>query len=183
VKKTASILLLSVLAFNWVGYRFVSGFLERKADLAFESKIDREEYSEDNLLQITIPLNAPYLSGNSSGFERYDGEIQVGDIHYRYVKRKIVNGNLVLLCLPNDTRNRFQHARVDFFKLVNDLNHPAQGKEKSSGSYKSFATEYSQEINSWNIISLQPVHQHNSIAETAYITFNLRNVLKQPPRA
>ena len=183
MKKTAAISLLALLAFNWVGYRFVSGLLERKADVAFTAKIDKAEYKDADLTQITIPLNAPYLSGNSSGFERYDGEVELDGVHYRYVKRKVINGNLVLLCLPNENKKHFQNSRMDFFKLVNDLNHSTQGKEKSTTSFKSFAAEYKQENNSWNIVALSATPQHNIIAGVFYHTHEFDSVLKQPPRA
>jgi hypothetical protein len=184
VKQTASILLLAVLSFNWVGYRFVSGLLERKANVAFEARIDKADYDEASLIEIKVPLNAPYLSGNSSGFERYDGELELEGVHYKYVKRKIVDGELVLLCLPNESKNRFQNSRVDFFKLVNDLSHSGQSKEKNSASsFKSFVTEYKQENNSWNIIALHSIMQQNVAADIPFLIADYSSVLKQPPRA
>lgn len=184
VKRIASILLLSLLAFNWIGYRFLSGFLEHKADFALETRIDKADYDPARLIEIRVPLNAPYLSGNSSDFERYDGMIELDGVHYRYVKRKVVNGELVLLCLPNENKNRFQNSRVDFFKLVNDLNRPTQGKEKNSGSsIKSFAAEYKPENNSWTIASLNPVYRKNAIAQNSCRTADYNSVPKQPPRS
>ncbi|MBA4168126.1 MAG: hypothetical protein H0X41_11410 [Chitinophagaceae bacterium] len=184
MKKTAAILLLALLAFNWIGYRFVSGLLEQKADVALESRIDKADYDEASLIQITVPLNAPYLSGNSTDFERCDGKIELEGVHYRYVKRKIAGGNLVLLCIPNESKKRFQNARMDFFKLVNDLGHSTQGKEKNSGSsFKSFTTEYSQENNSWNISALLPMLQQNHVADLSFCSNGFGDIPKQPPRA
>lgn len=151
MKKTAAILLLAILAFNWIGYRFVSGFFERKADEALEARIDRADYDESSLITITIPLNAPYLSGTTTEFERCEGRAELHEVHYQYVKRRIVNGNLVLLCLPNDARNRIGDARMNFFKLVNDLNQNGATKEKGHSAFKSFSTEYSPESNAWNL--------------------------------
>lgn len=184
MKKTAAILLLAILGFNWIGYRFVSGWLESSADHSFQAKIDREDYDEASLIQITVPLNAPYLSGTATDFERYDGEIELEGIHYRYVKRKIADGNLVLLCLPNESRRRVQNSRMDFFKLVNDLNHSTQGKEKNTGSsFKTFTTEYSKEINSWTIVALHPTLAHPPVADLSFSTSEFGKVVKQPPRA
>lgn len=184
MKKTAAILLLAILSFNWIGYRFVSGWLESRADHSFQAKIDSEDYDEANLIQITVPLNAPYLSGTIPQFERYDGEIELEGVHYRYVKRKIADGNLVLLCLPNENRKRVQSSRMDFFKLVNDLSHSTQGKEKNTGSsFKSFTTEYSQEINYWTITALHPVLTHPPVEDLSFAATDFVKVVKQPPRA
>ncbi len=176
-------MLLLILAFNWVGYRFVSGFLERRADIVLESKIDHAQYDESTLMEIKIPLNAPYLSGNSTVFQRFYGEIELKGIHYQYVKRKVVNGELVLLCIRNENKNRIRNSGVDFFKLVNDIHHSTQGKENSAGSSgKSFTTEYKEQNNSWNIIALNAHHEHNSMDDCPFYTANPRLVRKQPPR-
>src|SRR5205085_11312815 len=121
LKRAASILLLLLLAFNWVGYRLLTGFMESKADNLLEAKIENSDYDESTLIEIRVPMNAPYLAENSSGFERYDGELELDGVHYKYVKRKVVNGELVLLCLPNKGKTELQNSREEFFKLVNDL--------------------------------------------------------------
>lgn len=184
MKKTASILLLAILTFNWVGYRFVSGFLEQKADIAFESRIDNSQYDESFLMELRVPMNTPYLATNSAEFERYNGEIEVDGIHYKYVKRKIENGELVLLCLPDETKTRFQNSRVDFFKLVNDLNHTnSTSKEKSgSSTFKVFTTEYQQENNSWTIKHLSQLHLQHVACNNCEMATGFTTTFKQPPR-
>ena len=182
MKQTASILLASILAFNWFGYRFVSNFLERRADLALEKRIDNSDYNEATLIEIRIPLNAPYLTGNSTEFERFTGEVELKGIHYKYVKRKIVDGELVLLCLPNENKTRFQNLRVDFFKLVNDINNSSQTKHKGESSFKAFITEYKQENNSWTITTLPFLRLHYMAAGNSYVAAGYASIPKQPPR-
>lgn len=184
VKRTASILLLIILAFNWLGYRFISNIMERKANIAFEDRIERSDYDESNLIELRIPLNAPYISGHSEAFERYDGEIEIEGVHYKYVKRKIVNGDLVLLCIPNETKNRFENLEVDFFKLVNDLDQPGQENgKKSSSAFKSLVTEYSKENNSWSIAVLPLLPIRHTFANISYSASVYKSILKPPPKA
>ena len=185
MKQTASILLLAILTFNWVGYRFVSSFFENRANLALESKIDRSDYDETSLVEIRVPMNTPYLPANSEGFERFDGELDLDGVHYKYVKRKVENGELVLLCLPNETKTRFQNSRVDFFKLVNDLaNNSGKTAREKSGStqFKAFTTEYSQENNSWVIKSLsEPLLEHVA-TNASRMAAGFVTLIMQPPR-
>ena len=94
--------------------------MENKADIALETRIDQSDYDESTLIEIRVPLNAPYLSDNTTAFERYDGELELDGIHYKYVKRKVVNGELVLLCLPNKSKTEIQNSREEFFKPVNN---------------------------------------------------------------
>jgi hypothetical protein len=183
VKQTASILLLTILAFNWVGYRFVSNILERKADLALETRIDNSDYDESSLIELRVKLNAPYMAGTSLSFERYDGEVEIDGVHYKYVKRKVVDGELVLLCIPNDNKTKILNSKVDFFKMVNDLNNPSQSKDKNTSGSKTFTTEYKQEDNTWTILGLNILQPQYCIAADSYFSSPYRNVPEQPPCA
>ena len=94
--------------------------MQRKADLQLEAKLDKNEYIESQLIVISVPINLPYQTDWVS-FERCDGEIEVNGLHYKYVKRKIENGNLILKCIPNDAKERLEAAKNDIFKINNDL--------------------------------------------------------------
>ena len=183
VKKTASILLLVLLSFNWIGYRFLTGWLEHRADATLQSRIAHSDFDENKLVAITVPLNTPYMSGASTAFEPYDGEIDLNGVHYHYVKRRVLDGNLVLLCLPNESKDKIRHSRAEFFKLVNDLGTPNQGKEKNSSAVKSFAPEYSPEGNCWSVRPPEVVAVTGFVPETNYPASAFHQVVKQPPRA
>lgn len=177
-------MLLFLLAFNWIGYRLLSGFMENKADVALETKIDKSDYDESSLIEIKVPLNAPYLSDNATEFERYDGELELDGVHYKYVKRKIVDGELVLLCIPNNTKNELQNSRAEFFKLVNDLNH-SQSKGKTAGtSFKSISTEYKEVNNAWMVAPLSTASPLTyGPADFSNIDSGYKLHPEQPPKA
>ena len=165
MKRAAAILLLIIFLFNWFGYRLLSDYLQHRSDTQLESRLDQHQYNEASLIEIRIPLNMPYQNV-SSDFERYDGEIEFNGIHYKYVKRKVENGELVLLCLPNQNRMRLQNARDEFFKLVNDLQNPSPNKNSTPGNtIKNPVTEYWQQQNNWHLEALaQQQHQYTSLA-------------------
>lgn len=151
MKKLAAILLTSVFFFNWFGYRLLTDYLQHKADQHLEAQFDRHDYDESQLIEMRVPLNMPYQIA-STDFERIDGEIEIDGIHYKYVKRKVDQGELVLLCLPNENKMRLQSARDDFFKLVNDLQNPTQNKNSQPApSFKSPVTEYWDQQNDWSL--------------------------------
>ena len=153
MKRIASILLLCILLFNWFGYRVSSDYYERQADLVLEQKLDNSEYDESQLIEIKVPLKLPYQT-NWKEFERFDGEIEVDGVHYKYVKRAVYNDSLILLCLPHEGKMKLLSARDEFFKLVNDIQNPSQGKKSTNGnshSVKSPVTEYYATQNNWLI--------------------------------
>jgi len=162
LKKVAAISLLVLFLFNWFGYRLLSDYWQKQADTRLEARLDHNQYNESSLIEIRVPLNMPYQNV-SSGFERYDGEIEFNGKHYKYVKRKVENGQLVLLCLPNETKMRLQSARDEFFKLVNDLQQSSQSKNPApASSIKNPVTEYRQQQNNWCINAIVALHNHYS---------------------
>ncbi len=184
MKQALSILLLAILSFNWFGYRMVSGLLENKATVSLQKQIDRSAYQDDQLLEIRVPLNTPYMAGASNQFERIEGEIELSGKTYRYVKRKVDKGELVLLCLPDENSSRFQQSRMDFFKLVNDLGHSSQGNSEKHGNViKAFVAEYSPEKNSWTLTGPGVLQQNFSRIPDAQLSYSYYDVLKRPPRA
>lgn len=131
--------------------------MQHRADQSLEAQFDRNDYDEEQLIEMRVPLNMPYQTV-SSGYERIDGEIEIEGMHYKYVKRKIENGELVLLCLPNQAKMRIQSARDNFYKLVNDLENPLQNKSSQpAASYKSPVTDYWQQQNDWAIQAFEGV--------------------------
>jgi hypothetical protein len=160
LKRIAAILFMGIFFFNWCGYRLLTDYLEQQANVQLEAQLDRSNYDESQLIEIKVPLNMPYQT-SSTDFERVDGEIEIAGIHYKYVKRRIDKGQLVLLCLPNQTKMQLQSARNDFFQLVNDLGTPAQNKNTENGpGFKNPVTEYWQQQQPWCIDApaCQPVH-------------------------
>ncbi len=183
VKKAATILLMSILAFNWLGYRLLSSFMEHRSDMAMAQRIDRQAYDENSLLELRVPLNAPYITNTSAEFERIDGEIEINGVHYKYVKRKVENGELVLMCIPHEDKTKILNSRVDFLKMVNDVDQSADGKSKQSFSFKPFAPEFRQENNSWNLQSIYLVLKEITTSSAYNVADGYHAIPKQPPRA
>jgi hypothetical protein len=109
------------------GYIFVFDRFEQSSDNRQEVKIQEQAYLENELVEVKLALRLPYQV-STNGFEEYAGEIEMNGMHYNYVKRKVQNDTLVLLCLPNDVKTEVSNARETFFSLVNDLNKAPEGK-------------------------------------------------------
>ena len=176
-------MLLGLLFFNWYGYRIVSDFLQERSDVQMEARLDNNDYNEAELIEIRIPINLPYHD-DWKEFERYDGEAEINGIHYKYVKRKVEKGELVLMCLPNNERQLLQTARDNFFKLVNDLQQPDSGKKSDNGnsnSFKSLFSEYQQEKNNWTVALLATEATNFPVKELQLIPSYLSSSPEQPP--
>lgn len=140
LKRTASILLLSLLLFNWVGYRLYTTWMMASADQKLESTLDADNYNESGLITLKVPANGlPYYT-NSKNFERADGQVEVDHITYKFVKRRLYNDTFELKCIPNSEGMMLQSASNEFFKIVNDLAQNNTGK-KPAHSIKIFSPD------------------------------------------
>jgi len=181
----ASIFFLSVLLFNWFGYQLLMDYMQQKQSAGFELKLDNNQYDENNLIEVRIPLSLPYQN-DWANYERVDGEIEYNGTHYKFVKRKIENGVLILKCIPNEEKVLMVNARENFFKLVNDLQAKSSSNQSSKNQQhtaKSFNFDYCEKTIAW--IFNQPEIKLNN--GSSYTEQSLLSVLiltpEQPPEA
>lgn len=168
MRHAVTILLLVIHVFNMGAYRFVFSQMEERSSVQLIQKLDRDEYDESQLVEMRVPLQLPYQT-NSPEFERYNGEIEIEGVHYNYVKRKIWNDTLIVLCIPNHSRMQLNSAKDQFFSLVNDLDQEGSKETpmSKSGVVKSITSDYScqellAELNAPADIAVthRPQHQH-----------------------
>jgi len=186
LKKIASIVLLGLLLFNWCGYRWVINMMQQNADTKLEAKLDRNEYDESQLIEIKVAVNMPYQT-DWADFERYDGEIEVNGIHYKYVKRKVQDGQLVLKCIPNQTKQRLESAKDDLFKITNDLQQDNAAKKSGAPNsilVKNVLGDYDnlQQLNIPALYAAVSAQSYN-LYQPELVTNLLHSTPEQPPEA
>lgn len=129
-----------LLVFNIAGYRLLYSFLETRETQKLEAKIDQGNYNEAELIEIKIPLNMPYVS--DKGFEVAYGETNFEGKVYRYVKRKISNNTLHLLCIPHKEKTALLASRSALDKNNASGNSPAEQSKKSDSVVKLTTAEF-----------------------------------------
>ncbi|GAC1439028.1 MAG: hypothetical protein NVSMB63_03770 [Sediminibacterium sp.] len=120
MKQLASILLLSVMLFNWGGHRLLTDYLENRSDEQLQAALDQNQYNDEDLVRIKVAASLPYGT-SSEQFQRADGNIEINGVNYAYVKRRFYQDSLELLCIPNTARTSIRNARDEFFRLANDF--------------------------------------------------------------
>jgi hypothetical protein len=183
VKQIASILLLSILFFNWIGYRFFVSYMEDKANTRLEAQFDNNNYDESQLISIKVPASHLAYYNNSKQFERVDGEIEINGIQYKYVKKRLYNDSFEYLCIPNNDVTKLRTARDDFFKLVNDLQQQnSQGKKSSPhSSTKSFIADYYLDNISYTFSACNSSATEKPLFDLSYLAHCYIPIAEQPP--
>lgn len=142
--------------------------------------MDNEQYNDDDLVEIKMPLNLPYMSSWGS-YERVDGEIEFDGIHFNYVKRKVSNDTLYLMCLPNRIKTELYESLIDYSKQVNDS--PQDNQDGQQAKKGCFFSLYNEHITRYQFVSStvfvkQETYQYDSRLSHSFIDQNFR-----PPKA
>lgn len=174
---------LAILLFNWFGYRLLSSYLEDRANTQLEAILDNNDYEESQLTSIKIPVSyLPYYN-NSKSFERVNGRVEIQGIEYKYVKRRIYNDSLELLCIPNHAVMKLKAAKDEFFLFLNDLQR--SGADKSPNSHHSSSKTFS--VDHYTIISPFRLNDFYVTISPAPFHYFIRNssrhrlTVEQPP--
>lgn len=151
LKKVFSILLLTLLLFNLFGYKMWFYYLQEQSEQQLITSLDKNEYNDADLVTIKVPITLPYFK-SWSDFERYDGSIEIDGQHYNYVKRKVCNDTLVLLCIPNIDKSIITNAQTAYESLLNN-GHSAQNNKagETPSILKLLMSEYSNDSYAYSI--------------------------------
>ncbi len=183
MKKFAAILLLIIVSFNFIGYRFLFNALQYKADKQLVEQLDANNYNDKDLITIRVALLMPYLT-NWNDFKRTDGEITLNGKIYHYVKEKVYNNELVLMCLPDEQKMNLQTAKNNFFKTQNDLqNNTSKNSGENSHVVKFTVSDYIKTDNAINIFAA--ISKTNSYTYGYFLHLQKGKILipEQPPKA
>jgi len=144
LKKPIAILLLLIHSFNLAGYPAIFAWLQHNSNNKFEAQIDMGNYNDAQLVEVKIPYPLPY-STNWKDYERVNGEMEVNGVHYNYVKRKLTNDTLYLMCIPNTEKTNLVKAKHNYLNAANGVAEHNSGKKSPASSenlQKAVGAEY-----------------------------------------
>lgn len=125
--------MLVVALFNLGGYGLFMAHVEERAMEKFEQQLDSSNYSNQQLVTFKLPVtNLPYYT-NSQEYQRQDGEIEISGVIYNYIKKRIYNDSLEVVCIANNEMTRLRTARDEFLKLCTDLQNASKSKKAVTG--------------------------------------------------
>lgn len=180
MRRLPAILFLFILVFNFYGYRVVLAYMEKNNDMTMEQKLDGDDYNNDELISIKTPLNLPYYS-SSPEFERTYGSVTIDGTVYEYVKKRVFNDTLELLCLPNAAKTRLQEIKNGITQSAAD-GQASLPVKKSTTTLKISLPDYCQQTEILAFFATNPYTQHRMQNETSFFS-GFTKQLERPPRA
>ena len=180
MNRILTIAFLGLLLFNWCGYQALNAWLENRATDKLQLQLDDNQYDQTKLISIKVP--ATYLSyyNNSEKFEPVQGQIEIGGFQYSFVKRRLFNDSIEVLCIPNAEAMHYKRANYDYFKLVYDLQRPG-GKKAGSHSFKRFTSVYCTINDLFQIENLYSSLKSIKSSYTAALPENSAFIDERPP--
>lgn len=148
MKRIFTITLLAIYLFNLAGYSLFYQYHISKANDQLVAKIDEQNFNENDLQEIKIPFDLPYYN-SSNQFERIDGSIELNGRQYNYVKRKVADDTLYLMCLSNIDKSRLYSDKGNYATGANNL--PSNNKGEDSVKKNGFSNEYTEVIYSFSL--------------------------------
>ena len=168
---------------NILGYRFVAQYYATKSTTELQVTLDQNKYKQAELVSFKIPLNQPYII-NTDGYESAEGNMDYKGVNYQFVKKRIYNDSLEVVCIPNNTKTKIDNNKTDFAKQLNDLANNTNSK-KSSGSQqlKSAISDFTQEHH----FDIYTMVANSKLKHDAfycnYLSFEFFQSIAQPPEA
>jgi hypothetical protein len=141
MRKLVAIFMLAIFTFNVAGYQLFYNYISTKADINLELALDQNNYKDEELITIKQPTNLPYYT-DSKNFQRIDGEVEIDGVKYKYVKCRIYNGNLEMLCIPNKAKMQIEQSKNDYAKVAHDFQQ--NDTQKKNGQTKSFQKSFNE---------------------------------------
>lgn len=113
MKRLVSIVLLSLLLYNMVGYSVVYWL---GGNVALEAQKDELESSlRDDYITVKVPVSLPYQT-NWTAPQSVQGKLQVGSDFYEMVEQIMLNDTIYITCKPD------RDARANFYALADHIN-------------------------------------------------------------
>ncbi len=120
----------------------LNAYLDNRVASQLQTKLDGNDFNESELISIKVPATHLTYYNYSDRFVRVDGQIEISGVQYNYVKRRLYNDSIEMLCIPNRAAIHLTKVKGDFYRLVNDLQNPGQEKKTDSHASKNFSYDY-----------------------------------------
>ena len=184
VKRLLPILLLVLLAFNWLGYDLFVAMMNAHANRIAETNIEAGKFNPQQLIEIKVDLELPYTTDWTS-FEKTKGTVSYQGVVYNFVERKYEKGQMIYRCLPNQRGTELQNARDYFYSLAYDME--KQEKKQDSApkqlSIKKGNVDFTfEELAPFKNFNLEKVALYNSHITKACLN-GFGFIPTQPPEA
>jgi hypothetical protein len=131
LKRFFAIILLSIHLFNLGGYALLFQYYIHKSDVQMVKQIFDNKIDDAKLIEIKIPVHFPTIQ-DWTDYEVIEGQIQLKDAYYNYVRLKMTRDTMYFVCIPNTVKTRLEKANIITAKEISDVPLSKKGHDAAS---------------------------------------------------
>jgi hypothetical protein len=120
LKRFFAIVLLSIHLFNIGGYALLYQYYIHQSDVQIVKQIFDNKIDDTKLIEIKIPVHFPTIQ-DWAEYEVIQGQIQLKDAYYDYVRLRMTRDTMYFVCIPNEVKTRLVKANIITAKDINDV--------------------------------------------------------------
>jgi hypothetical protein len=158
----------------------VLSYLQQKADLQLEARIDINDYDESQLVEVRAPLQLPYQI-TWDQFERCYGTIEIDGKSYTYVERKMVDGYMIFKCIPNTAKEVIKSTEHILAKAVQGAGHESERASSFVKAMKCYIGDFDQEKQTSALQGLSSLKHTYWELKTAFMESGFTSSVDEPP--
>ena len=106
-------------------------YFMNRSDNQIVSQLYSNGANSSKLIKLKIPVHMPTLD-DWTDYANIQGQVQVKDAYYNYVRLKMTKDTLYLICLPNTVKANLAKANIIMTKNLNDIPLSKKGPNNSS---------------------------------------------------
>jgi hypothetical protein len=113
------------------GYALLFQYYIHKSDVQMVKQIFDNKINDAKLIEIKIPVNMPTIQ-DWNEYEVVQGQIQLKDAYYNYVRLKMTRDTMYFICIPNTVKTRLVNANIITAKEINDVPLSKKGHDQAA---------------------------------------------------
>nr|WP_294942741.1 hypothetical protein [uncultured Mucilaginibacter sp.] len=133
MKRIFAIVMLSIHLFNAGGYMLLQHYQEYRTDRQMNELISQNLYNPNALVEVKIAQHLPGITETWGDYKNIDGQVQLKNACYNYVKLKVTRDTLYLMVIQNYEKTRLLKKNIIYAKQINDI---PQGDKDHDASLK-----------------------------------------------
>ena len=110
------------------GYTLFYQYYIHQSDVQMVKQIFDNKIDNAKLIEIKIPVNMPTIQ-DWNDYEVIQGQIQLKDAYYNYVRLKMTRDTMYFICIPNTVKTRLEKANIITAKEINDVPLSKKGQD------------------------------------------------------
>ena len=115
------------------GYSLLFQYYIHQSDVQMVKQIFDNKIDNAKLIELKIPVSMPTIQ-DWPEYEVIQGQIQLKDTYYNYVRLRMTRDTMYFICIPNTVKTHMVKANVIIAKEINDV--PLTQKGQHDGFLK-----------------------------------------------